>query len=229
MFDSELDKSLWFILEADVDNRKDIIDFLKRIPVEMQEAIIEILMYQDCDTAKKERDEDLTFKGSISGIDGMEYSYEIYYHEDEKILTIRQELPKPINGETPHMNFSIELLLASDLFPYDLGEEYYVGDFTRKCTINNINKLNTQVLKEKFMPFLNINNNSIKGGGYEQEQEFEYNLINDGTKYSIIKSKLFGNRTVIPIDITQLPDEISMDYIDQRYGDSSMTKKPQSL
>ena len=219
MFDKDLDKSLWYILEADAEKRNEIIEFLKRVPNELIEEIRDLL-------TRPKYEEDYYFDGNAIAQDGTIYSYIIEGNEEEKSLEIKQSLLTSI--DTPCLNFSAELILANEDLSYETEnyEEIWVGTFTSSMDIIGNVDMNSPLIKRNFIPFIEFHEGNVDKTGHTQALEFEYNLIKEVSGHAIKRTNyLYRKHDYIPLDINQMPNELNMDYITKRYSEKQKTKK----
>lgn len=235
IFNTDYDRLLWCILESDEENRKEIIHFLKGIPKELFEAIWSVFEHENIDFSNEEISEDgVCFEGSVVVEDGTMYSYEIEYTEHEKCLTIKQSIGSLSDSSISHIIFSTELLLVNE--DYDLPEEVkddtWIGTFTHTLDLATTANL-PSASKKGFIPYLNLVDigddgyvQQIETGGYTKEKETEYNLVKILLGHIIRKFNILSNNWEdVAIDLTQMPEQLTIDYMDRRYGSGANTRK----
>lgn len=223
MFDKDFDQSLWCILECDKEKRNEIIEFLKRIPNELLENLSELLATINHEEAMEQC---YCYEKEVISDDGFIYSYSLDFEEQEKYLTLKQELATPEDNAS-YMNFGVELDLVKEYPPYtpEIGEEFHIGNF---CDVVRVSPdIDTSKLfkKQFFMPFIDFKNGEVKNKGKELEIEIEYSLVQNPLGYSVRRMHC-NERKIddIPVDINEFPLELTIDYIDKRYNGSSKKK-----
>lgn len=234
MFNIDYDKLLWCILESDKENRKGIVQLLKSIPKELYEAILEVFQHENINANSGEISEGgIYFEGSVVAEDGIIYSYEIEYTEHEKCLTIKQIIGSLSDSNISHISFSTELLLVNEDFdlPDVVKEDTWIGTFTH--TLDLVTMANvSSACKKGFIPYLNLIDiddgytKQIEAGGYTKENEIEYNLVKVSSGHIIRRFNILSNNYEdVTIDLTQMPAQLTMDYINRRYGSSAKIRK----
>ena len=213
MFNKELDKSLWFMLESDINNRDSIIDFLKSIPNDM---IVEIKHKLGANIKEN-------CEGKFFYPDGTIYFYFISYQDDESSLEIKQEFSDPGDDNTMYFNFGTELLLvSSNREIVEICDEFWLGDFTDYFTINNFNN---SLAKDRFKPFINSYNYNEENNSYLTEIENEYYLEVSNSKYRIRKISTKNGLEYLMFNSNDIPTELSLNYINDRYSLNDIKKR----
>ncbi|MCI8445999.1 MAG: hypothetical protein HFH31_00735 [Bacilli bacterium] len=206
MFHKEIDKALWLILEADISNRQEIITLLNSIPKDILEEI----------KGKLESNSESYLEGGKTLDNGMALEYEIDFEEDEVILTITHGIISNVGYEN-NIKMGVEFTLV---WEKDEGmSEYWLGDITYICDLDMDVDIDELPLKG-FIPGFSLTH-GIRGA--IKEVETEYSLI--VTPEAICVEFNGAKKGINPIDISDMPDNITIEYINNRYGDNPLYKK----
>lgn len=212
VFNKELDKSLWSILETESDLRNDIITFLKNIPDNLLEEIQREL------SSKQLHD----FNKEFIAEDGSVFLYECSIDEEEIIFEIKHCLAEPKDKNTPYMNLGTSLTLVRNfLEEKELNQWSWIGNF---CFDNDFSShfKNLPFVQKNCLSALNISNSKITGVSYVREQEYEYYLIPIENGAYVQKVCTYnGQKTTSEIDLEEMPEELTLEYVYTEYdGDN---------
>ena len=222
IFDKDFDESLWLILESDAEKRGEIIHFLKSIPNELIENVREIL------TSEIDEDADCIpdYEGSVVAEDGTVYSYLMEFDDQEKTLEITQQFATP--SDSSYINMSVSLNLVKEIPPYEVldGEKMWIGNFTRAMSVVGCDSSPFDFGEGRFLPFVGMKDGEVVAKGKQKELESEYYIVKNKAQYDVVRFNCTnGVHEVLPIDKNNMPEELSISYIDKRYGQIPKTKE----
>lgn len=226
IFDKELDTFLWCTLETDSEQRNDILDLLNGMPKELFELIRRILAEQVGREGLNTADETV-FSEQMLSEDGMLYSIEVSYESDETEVNIKKEFLTRKDGETPYVNFCTELALYKEYWREETDEELCISNFTKTFEVANVPGLDTN---EDFIPLFEFSNGKRIACGKQKKLEYEYYLIKNAEGFTVRKvnfSKFFKSADILDfsIDLGNQPEELTMEYLNKRYGNGAAVKK----
>lgn len=212
IFSKEFDKSLWYILEADVENRNNIVNLIKSLPENFIAKISDSLKYVDNEYENGEKDLNVEFVYN-KALDGFIYSFEIDTDWEEKNLNIKKELIDPSDLGCDGVNFTTELYLTEIMKEYpDVENEianfsYYVSLISKH-----------QKLKPDFTPYIKLENEKVKHFGQSKKYEYEYSLSKSGKKVTIDDLQIQSEPVFVSINSDKIPNDLTMTYIDNKYS-----------
>lgn len=220
IFNKKFDKSLWCILEGDSEKRGEIISFLKKVPDRVFKDL-------KSEIAKAEQEENKGNKYSwgeeFTHEDGTVYVLEVNFDTyDENEVEITNCLAEPTEKNVSFFDCgcSFDVVYETPYYEVEDGEEVRIGNFVSYvCTVDNGKNNTTNSLM--WLPYLDVDKGKVKRKGHMKEMDTEYYLVKNEDDYSLIRfSCVNGKRDVFPIDINQMPEELTMGYIEKRYGES---------
>lgn len=214
VFNKEFDKSLWYMLEADSENRNDIINFLNTLPNDLKTKIVETIKYADNEFDKGNKDFEFEDEYNYAN-NGFAYSFEIDNNWDEKNLVIKQQTIDPSELGCDGVSFSKELWIWGIIQEYP-DDEDIIGNFS--YSVNLISKQTK--IKTGFMPYIAFGNGKVKHIGQMKEKEYEYSLSKSKDIIVINKIMQAGKPTMIKVNLEEMPEDLTMEYINNRYLDS---------
>lgn len=205
MFQKEIDKALWLILEGDISNRQNIVNLLNSIPKDLLEEI----------KGRLELNNESYMEGNKLLDNGMVIEYEIDFEEDEVTLTITHGIKSNVGENAFKMGVELTLVWEKD----EAMSAYWLGDITYICDLDtdtNIDDFNLN----GFVPAFSLTQGFR---GMIKEVETEYDLIMTPKEICV---ELKGARKELnPIDISEMPDNITIEYINNRFGDNQLYRK----
>lgn len=217
VFSKELDKSLIRILEADAENRSTILDFLNAIPQDTLKEIKQLV--KRFEKAMKE-DGEYMLSEDVETSDG---TYECdFLEEDENIVF---DITFHADDEVEQLATFTNALSLETNHPFyepDENEELTIGSVTHTMILQTNGKY-TDTMKKNFVPALQLNGNHIEGVVLERESTTEYSIIYQGqVQNEIIKKEnnLTGTSEILSVDVSTLPEDITIEYLNKKYGDA---------
>lgn len=217
VFSKELDKSLIKILEADAENRSTILDFLNAIPQDTLEEIKQLV--KRFEKAMRE-DGKYMFSEDVETSNG---TYECdFLEEDENIIF---DITFHADDEVEQLATFTNALSLETNHPFyepDENEELTIGSVTHTMILQTNGKY-TDTMKKNFVPALQLNGNHVEGVVLERESTTEYSIVYQGqVQNEIIKKEnnLTGTSEILSVDVSTLPEDITIEYLNRKYGDT---------